>query len=156
MLSLLKIKNLALVDSLVWKLDRGLIGVTGETGAGKSVIVGALKLVLGERADKSLIRTGEVNCVVEAVFDLPNSPVVNAILEESGVDACEDGQLIVKRVIGQSSNKQFVNNCPATLSVLKSFSGSSRSSRSSRVALGRAAIIYAGCLCWSFRFIREI
>ncbi len=120
MLSLLKIKNLALVDSLVWKLDRGLIGVTGETGAGKSVIVGALKLVLGERADKSLIRTGEVNCVVEAVFDLPNSPVVNAILEESGVDACEDGQLIVKRVIGQSSNKQFVNNCPATLSVLKS------------------------------------
>jgi len=91
MLSLLKIKNLALVDSLVWQLDHGLVGVTGETGAGKSVIVGALKLVLGERADKSLIRTGETSCMVEAVFDLPNAPAVNVILEESGVDACDDG-----------------------------------------------------------------
>ena len=66
MLSLLKVKNLALVDELDWYLDTGLVGVTGETGAGKSVIVGALKLVLGERADKALIRTGERNCVVEA------------------------------------------------------------------------------------------
>lgn len=120
MLSLLKIKNLALVDSLVWQLGRGLIGVTGETGAGKSVIVGALKLVLGERADKSLIRTGESACTVEAVFDLTDAPAVNAVLEDSGLDPCEDGQLIVKRVIGQSSNKQFINNSPATLGVLKS------------------------------------
>jgi len=120
MLSLLKIKNLALVDELVWHLGHGLVGVTGETGAGKSVIVGALKLVLGERADKSLIRTGESSCTVEAIFDLPNAPVVNAILEKSGLDGCDDGQLIVKRVIGLSSNKQFVNNSPATLTVLKS------------------------------------
>jgi DNA repair protein RecN (Recombination protein N) len=119
MLSLLKIKNLALVDELAWHLDRGLVGVTGETGAGKSVIVGALKLVLGERADKSLIRTGEASCIVEAVFDLSNAPVINAILEKSGLESCDDGQLIVKRIIGQTSNKQFVNNCPATLSVLK-------------------------------------
>ncbi len=120
MLSLLKIKNLALVDSLAWQLGRGLIGVTGETGAGKSVIVGALKLVLGERADKSLIRTGETACTVEAVFDLTDAPAVNGVLEDSGLDPCEDGQLIVKRVIGQSSNKQFINNSPATLGVLKS------------------------------------
>ena len=73
MLTLLKIRNLALVDELVWELGPGLIGVTGETGAGKSVIVGALKLVLGERADKSLIRTGEDTCSVEAVFEL-NDP----------------------------------------------------------------------------------
>ena len=119
MLSLLKINNLALVDKLIWHLDTGLVGVTGETGAGKSVIVGALKLVLGERADKSLIRTGEDACTVEAVFDLTDAPAVNAILEDSGLDACDDGQLIVKRVIGQSSNKQFINNSPATLAVLK-------------------------------------
>ncbi|MFT5634284.1 MAG: DNA repair protein RecN (Recombination protein N), partial [Rubritalea sp.] len=67
MLSLLKIKNLALVDQLSWQLGTGLVGVTGETGAGKSVIVGALKLILGERADKGLIRTGESACTIEAV-----------------------------------------------------------------------------------------
>ncbi|MDG1358564.1 MAG: DNA repair protein RecN [Akkermansiaceae bacterium] len=120
MLSLLKVKNLALVDELEWHLDTGLIGVTGETGAGKSVIVGALKLVLGERADKALIRTGESSCVVEAVFDLVNVPLFNAVLTESGLEPCEEGQLIIKRVIGQSSNKQFVNNSPATLNLLKS------------------------------------
>lgn len=119
MLSLLKIRNLALVDTLEWQLGNGLVGVTGETGAGKSVIVGALKLVLGERADKSLIRTGESTCSVEAVFDLADAPAVNAVLEESGLDPCDDGQLIVRRVIGQSSNKQFINNSPATLGVLK-------------------------------------
>ena len=120
MLSLLKVKNLALVDELEWYLDTGLVGVTGETGAGKSVIVGALKLVLGERADKALIRTGEASCVVEAVFDLANAPLVNSVLTECGMEPCEDGQLIIKRIIGQSSNKQFVNNSPATLGLLKS------------------------------------
>ena len=70
MLSLLKIQNLALVEDLAWELDDGLIGVTGETGAGKSIIVGALKLILGERADRGLIRAGAETCTVEAVFDL--------------------------------------------------------------------------------------
>lgn len=119
MLSLLKIRNLALVERLDWELGNGLVGVTGETGAGKSVIVGALKLVLGERADKGLIRTGEEACQVEAIFDLPDPAAVNRVLEEMGLDPCEEGQLLVKRVVGSSSNKQFVNNSAATLSVLK-------------------------------------
>ena len=119
MLSLLKIRNLALVERLDWELGGGLVGVTGETGAGKSVIVGALKLVLGERADKGLIRTGEEACQVEAVFELPDAGPVNQSLEELGLDPCEDGQLLVKRVVGSSSNRQFVNNSPATLSVLR-------------------------------------
>ncbi len=121
MLSLLKIQNLALVEKLEWQLDGGLVGVTGETGAGKSVIVGALKLVLGERADKGLIRTGESSCTVEAVFYLNETTLcrVNEILEDAGVEPCEEDMLIIKRVVGQSSNKQFVNNSPATLAVLK-------------------------------------
>ncbi|MBK1789968.1 DNA repair protein RecN [Persicirhabdus sediminis] len=119
MLSLLKIQNLALVDQLVWQLGSGLIGVTGETGAGKSVIVGALKLILGERAEKSLIRRGESSLTVEAVFDLARPEMINRILAESGIDACDDDQLIIKRTISASSNKQFINNSPATLSVLK-------------------------------------
>lgn len=119
MLTLLKIRNLALVDELVWELGPGLIGVTGETGAGKSVIVGALKLVLGERADKSLIRTGEDACSVEAVFELKDPREINIILEDGGLDRCDDTQLIVRRVIGQSANRQFVNDSPVTLNLLK-------------------------------------
>lgn len=119
MLTLLKIRNLALVDELAWELGSGLIGVTGETGAGKSVIVGALKLVLGERAEKSLIRTGEENCSVEAVFELQDPSEVNAILEDGGLEPCDDTQLIVRRVIGQTANRQFVNDSPVTLALLK-------------------------------------
>lgn len=119
MLTLLKIRNLALVDELVWELGSGLISVTGETGAGKSVIVGALKLVLGERAEKSLIRTGEDSCTVEAVFELKYPAEINAILTDGGLDPCDDTQLIVRRVIGQSANRQFVNDSPVTLALLK-------------------------------------
>ncbi|MEP4077411.1 DNA repair protein RecN [Haloferula sp.] len=119
MLTLLKIRNLALVDELVWELGPGLVGVTGETGAGKSVIVGALKLVLGERADKSLIRTGESSCTVEAVFELANAEEVDAVLEEGGLEPCDGGLLIVRRAIGQSGNRQFVNDSPVTLALLK-------------------------------------
>ncbi|MDX1680770.1 MAG: DNA repair protein RecN, partial [Akkermansiaceae bacterium] len=119
MLTLLKIRNLALVDELVWELGPGLVGVTGETGAGTSVIVGALKLVLGERADKSLIRTGEDQCSVEAVFELGHSDAIGAILEEGGLDPLDDKQLIIRRSIGQSTNRQFVNDSPVTLNLLK-------------------------------------
>jgi DNA repair protein RecN (Recombination protein N) len=119
MLTLLKIRNLALVDELVWELGPGLIGVTGETGAGKSVIVGALKLVLGERAEKSLIRTGEENCSVEAVFELPDTAEINAILEDGGLAPCDDTQLIIRRVVGQTANRQFINDSPVTLALLK-------------------------------------
>ncbi|MCW0217770.1 MAG: AAA family ATPase, partial [Prosthecobacter sp.] len=66
MLSFIKIRHLALVEDVTWDLRAGLIGVTGETGAGKSIIVGALKLILGERADRSLIRNGQDTCTVEA------------------------------------------------------------------------------------------
>ncbi len=120
MLSFIKIKNLALVEDVTWELGRGLVGVTGETGAGKSIIVGALKLILGERADRSLIRTGQEQCSVEASFQLDDSGVIDAILEEAGIEKCEDRSLLLKRVISASgSNKQFANGSPATTQVLK-------------------------------------
>ena len=121
MLSLLKIKNLALVDDLTWELAPGLIGVTGETGAGKSIIVGALKLILGERADRTLIRTGEDTCTVEASFHLRDTHAIDAILTEAGLEPCENNELLVKRVVSISgANKQFVNCSPVTIQVLKS------------------------------------
>jgi len=120
MLAVLKIKNLALVEDLIWELGPGLIGVTGQTGAGKSMIVGALKLILGERANHDLIRTGEGSCTVEAVFELSsNLDQVNSLLNESGVDVCEGNSLVVKRIFG-NGNKQFINCSPCTLSVLTS------------------------------------
>src|SRR6187551_2150535 len=94
MLSFLKIRNLALVEDVTWELGKGLVGVTGETGAGKSIIVGALKLILGERADRSLIRTGQEQCSVEASFQLDDVKPIDAILDEAGIDKCEDASLL--------------------------------------------------------------
>jgi DNA repair protein RecN (Recombination protein N) len=120
MLSFLKIKNLALVDDLTWELAPGLVSVTGETGAGKSIIVGALKLVLGERADRTLIRTGEDACTMEASFQLKDVRAVDAVLEDAGLEKCENKELLIKRVVSASgANKQFVNCSPVTINVLK-------------------------------------
>lgn len=119
MLSLLKIQNLALVEDLAWELGDGLVGVTGETGAGKSIIVGALNLILGERADRGLIRTGTESCSVEAVFDLKQTDAVDAIITEAGLDPLDGESLIIRRVIGATSNKQFVNGSPVTSVMLK-------------------------------------
>jgi DNA repair protein RecN (Recombination protein N) len=120
MLSFIKIRNLALVEDVTWELGRGLVGVTGETGAGKSIIVGALKLILGERADRSLIRTGQEQCSVEASFQLTDAAPIAPILEDAGVEPCEDGTLLVKRVVSSSgTNKQFINGSATTTQVLK-------------------------------------
>lgn len=121
MLSVLKIRNLALVEDVTWELAAGLVGVTGETGAGKSIIVGALKLILGERADRSLIRAGQDACTVEAGFHLKDTREIDAVLVEAGLEPCQDGELLIKRSISTSgANKQFVNCSPVTIQVLKS------------------------------------
>jgi DNA repair protein RecN (Recombination protein N) len=119
-LSSLRIRHLALVEQLEWSLGPGCTAITGETGSGKSIIVGALKLVLGERADKSLIRTGADACTVEAVLEVKDAGMLNAQLEEAGIDPCEDDQLIIKRFFSASgTNRQFVNGTATTLAVLK-------------------------------------
>ena len=118
-LNLLRIKNLALVEDLQWQLAPGFTAITGETGAGKSIIIGALQLLLGERADKSLIRTGSDLCTVEAVFEGVELTKLNARLVEAGVEPC-DGELILKRSLSATGgNRQFINGSPTTLSVLK-------------------------------------
>ncbi len=120
MLAFLKIRHLALVEDVTWEPGPGLLGVTGETGAGKSIIVGALKLILGERADRSLIRAGQDTCTVEAGFHLRDTAVIDAILAEAGLDPCQDGGLLIKRSFtAAGANKQFVNCSPVTLGVLK-------------------------------------
>jgi DNA repair protein RecN (Recombination protein N) len=116
----LRIRNLALVEQLDWELAAGFNVVTGETGAGKSIIIGALKMILGERADKSVIRTGEEQCSVEALFHLQDVERINVLLSEEGVDPCEDGELLIRRVLSVSgTNRQFINGCQTTLGFLK-------------------------------------
>ena len=118
-LSLLRIRNLALVEDLEWQLAPGFTAITGETGAGKSIIIGALQLLLGERTDKSLIRTGADSCAVEAIFEGEELKQLKSRLDESGVENT-DGELIVKRSFSTAgTNRQFINGSPTTLGVLK-------------------------------------
>src|SRR5436305_10143017 len=118
-LTLLRIRNLALVEELEWQLGPGFIAVTGETGAGKSIIIGALQLLLGERADKSLIRTGADLCTVEAIFSGNDLPKLNPQLVEAGIEPCENDLIIKRSFSASAGTRQFINGSPTTLSVLK-------------------------------------
>src|ERR1041384_1440307 len=120
MLQGLRIRNLAIVDDVQVEFERGLNVITGETGAGKSLMVGALNLVLGDRADKTLIRAGADACAVEATFQLEAIEEVQTLLEELGLAPCEDGQLIIRRQFAASgTSKCFINNSSATVQALK-------------------------------------
>jgi len=129
MLTTLRIKNLALVADLTLELQPGYNVLTGETGAGKSILIGALNLVLGERADRTLIRSGSDSCSVEAVFDVgvqasacPRGKLkreLQRFLEANGLEPCEDNQLVLKRTFTTNgTNRQFVNGSPTTLNTL--------------------------------------
>ena len=107
------------MDDLEWEIAPGFVAITGETGAGKSIIIGALQLLLGERTDKSLIRTGADSCTVEAVFSGDELMKLNARLEEAGVEPV-GGDLLLKRTFSAAgANRQFINGSPTTLTVLK-------------------------------------
>src|SRR4051794_41955538 len=97
MLTALRIKNLALVADLTLELGPGFNVITGETGAGKSILIGALNLVLGERADRTVIRSGSDSCSVEAVFDvLKIKKSFRGVFERNGMERREKGQIGVK------------------------------------------------------------
>ena len=119
-LASLRIRNLALVDELIWEPRAGFVAITGETGAGKSIVLGALTLVLGERADRELIRADAEACAVEAVFEDAGDERIASLLDSHGAEACEDGRLLLKRVVpSDGAGRQFVNGSPCTLAVLR-------------------------------------
>lgn len=121
MLSRLLVKNYVLIDSLEIDFPKGLVIITGQTGAGKSIILGSIGLVLGARADAGSIGRGEDNCVVEAEFDMPgdNAPL-RALCEENDVD-WDGGHLILRRVVNHAGrSRAFVNDSPVTVSLLSS------------------------------------
>ena len=120
MLAHLAVKNLAIVEEASVDFGPGLNIITGETGAGKSVLMGALDLVLGSRADKSAVREGASEAWVEACFDLADTSAVDALLEQAGLPVCEDGTLLVRRSVAISnSGRCLVNDTPSTVQTLR-------------------------------------
>lgn len=120
MLQLLRIRNLALLKAVDLEFSQGFITVTGETGAGKSILLGALSLLAGNRAERSLIRSGADHCEVEGVLHLQDTTKVDAILSRAGVPTCEDGCLVLSRSIYRNkAGRVFINGSLTTVAVLR-------------------------------------
>lgn len=121
MLKWMQVKNLALVAHAEMEFGSSFNVVTGETGAGKSVIMSGVGLLLGARADKSAIRIGEERCEVTGEFFLSeeNKNILAPLLEENCIPLPEENTLLIKRVITNSSGRNMVNESPVTLQTLK-------------------------------------
>ena len=118
MLTELRVKNFAIIESLTLPLARGFNVLTGETGAGKSIIVGALGLLLGERASADLVRTGADKATVEGTFDMGEGGELAALLDERGIDA-DDGLLVLKRELSAAGRaRAWANGTTVTAGVL--------------------------------------
>lgn len=123
MLTDLKIKNFAIIDELHVSFGPGLSVITGETGAGKSIVIGAISLLLGDRASAEQIRTSEDSAEVEALFDISGQGALKKRLEEMGLGSGDE--LVVRRTVSRSGkNRVYINGSLATLSLLTSLSGS--------------------------------
>src|ERR1051326_953300 len=117
MLTELRIKNFAIIESLTLPLARGFNVLSGETGAGKSIIVGALGLLLGERANADVIRTGAERATVEGVFDVADRPEIRALLDERGIDV-DESTVVLKREVATGRARAWINGTTVTASLL--------------------------------------
>ncbi len=118
MLLELRVENYAVIDNVAVEFAPGLNLLTGETGAGKSILIDALALLLGDKASADAVRHGTDKAVVAAVFEA-DSKALDAVLEANGIDA-NDSQLILRREIAAGGkNRVFINNQPATVAVLR-------------------------------------
>ena len=117
MIKSLYIKDFALIDELDVQFERGLNILTGQTGAGKSIIIGALNMILGERADTEVIRQGADKAIAEATILVGQNDYLASLLEDNAVDYSEE--LILRREIRQSASRAFINDTPVNISVLK-------------------------------------
>src|SRR5579864_9124439 len=118
----MRLENYAVIDNLAVEFGQGLNLLTGETGAGKSILVDALALLLGDKASSDVIRAGAERAVVSAVFEVDHTieKALTGILESNGLDESDDGSLILRREIAAGGKgRVFVNNQPATVAVLR-------------------------------------
>jgi len=123
MIRQLSVRNIALIDELNLEFEQGLNVLTGETGAGKSILIDAVNLALGERADRELIQTGKESAWVEILFSVKEKPGVNQLLNEYGIYPEEDGSLLLMRELtNQGRNTCRINGRNVTLSMLREIS----------------------------------
>ena len=118
MLKQLYIKNYALIDHLDIELYPGFSVITGETGAGKSIILGAIGLLLGQRADSKSIKAGAEKCVIEAHFDLSRYPMQD-FFEENEIEQDSEDTIIRRELTSAGKSRAFINDTPVSLSMLK-------------------------------------
>jgi len=118
MLTELRIKNFAIIDTLTLPLAPGFNVLSGETGAGKSIIVGALGLLLGERASAELIRTGTDKAMVEGVFDAADRPEVTALLDERGIELDDETVVLKREIASGGRTRAWVNGTTVTATAL--------------------------------------
>src|SRR5690242_10449938 len=115
MLRFLRVRNFALIDQLELHFDTGFNLLSGETGAGKSIIVDALGLLAGAKASPEMVRTGETRAVVEAIFEAD----VQSALDRLGLDAETDEIIIRREISSDERNRVYINNQPSTVSALR-------------------------------------
>src|SRR5580693_7528239 len=122
MIQKLHIQNYAIIDVLTIDFSGKLNVITGETGAGKSILMGALSLILGDRADTSVLLNREKKCFIEGVFKIENNPAAKAFLELNDLDA--DEELVIRREIAANGkSRAFVNDSPVNLDQLRNLCG---------------------------------
>ena len=122
MLKSLYIKNYALIDSLEIDFESGFSVITGETGAGKSIILGALSLILGQRADIKAIKQGESKCIIEGSFDV-SAYDLKAFCEEKGIEYDPDSYILRREILSSGKSRAFINDSPVGLNDLKELGG---------------------------------
>ena len=118
MIKSLSIKNYALIEELSVEFSNGLVIITGETGAGKSIIIGALGLIIGERTSSDVVRNGSDKAIVEGVFEISGNKKLRSLLGENDLEV--DGEMIVRREISSKGvSRCFVNDTPVTIALQK-------------------------------------
>ncbi len=120
MLKTLQIKDYALIESLFVTFNSGLNIITGETGAGKSIIINAFNLILGERSDVESVRKGAKKAIVEGIFSTSNNEKINNLLANNEID-CYDELIIRREVSSKGKSRAFINDTPVNISILKLF-----------------------------------
>ena len=119
MIKSLNIEHYALIDQLSIDFHSGFSVITGETGAGKSIILGAIGLLLGQRADSKSIKIGEQRCTIEAVFDVTDSERLARFFEDNDLDADDNECIIRRELTATGKSRAFINDTPVSLSQLK-------------------------------------